>query len=167
MKVESFKIKGWKEGVIGVLIEENDDWVLIGDISSDYHVDGFALLRKSKIKKRETKAWEEQVALVLSLQKYEPSLRKGFKFGTVKSMLTWIEKSYGLFAFQDKLEESMEVGTMEDLKGNVLGLNFLMTDGRYDEDFIYDYKVKQIRKISFDSQYLNALGLLHEHHSNG
>jgi len=165
MKVESYKIKGWEEGVIGVLIKENEEWVLIGDISSDYHVDGYALLRKSKIKKRSTKDWENQVALVLSLQKYEPSLRKGFKFGSLESMLKWIQKEYGIFAFQDKIEESMEVGTMEDITDKVLGLNFLMTDGRYDDDYIYDYKVNQIRKVSFGTHYLNALDLLQAHHA--
>jgi len=138
---------------------------LIGEISSDYHVDGFALLRKSKIKKRSTKSWERQVALVLELQKYSPSLRRGFKFGSLATMLRWIQKEYGLFAFQDKIEESMEVGTMEDIKGNTLGLNFIMTDGRFDDEFIYDYKVDQIRKISFGTHYLDALDLLHEHHS--
>ena len=163
MKVETYTIKGWDDPIMGVVIDENDDWILISEVATDYHVDGFALLKKSYIKKRRTKKWEKQVALVLELQKFEPKMKKGFSFGTLESMLKWIESKYTIFAFQDQIEDSLEIGVVEDLSGNTLGLNFLKADGEFEPDYIYDYKVKKIRKITFDTYYLNALKILSKH----
>jgi|TARA_B110000908_G_C10074381_1_gene366583 hypothetical protein len=51
MKIESYKIKGWKETETGIVISENEDWLLVNHIV-DYVLDGFKLYRKSYIKKR-------------------------------------------------------------------------------------------------------------------
>lgn len=162
MLVETYKIKSWKEELMGVVIKENDDWILIQEIEGDYQVDGYALLKKEFVKKRRSKKWEAQVALVLQLQKHKPALR-GFRFGTVPTMLRWIEKRFEIFAFQDKVEESIEIGKVEDIKDNVLGMHFLKANGKYESEFIYDYKLSQLRKISFDTHYLRSLKLLNGH----
>jgi len=160
MKVETYTIKGWEDPIMGVVINENDDWILVSEVATDYHVDGFALLKKSYIKKRRTKKWEKQVAQVLTLQKFKPKSTRGFKFGTVAEMLAWIEKKYEIFAFQDQMENSLEIGVIEDITEKKLGLHFLKANGEYEPDYVYDYKVSKIRKISFDTYYLNALKVL-------
>ena len=124
MLVETYKIKSWKEELMGVVIKENVDWILIQEIEGDYQVDGYTLLKKEFVKKRRSKKWEAQVALVLQLQKHKPALR-GFRFGAVPTMLRWIEKRFEIFAFQDKVEESIEIGKVEDIKDNVLGLSLI------------------------------------------
>ena len=163
MLVESYTIKGWNDPIMGVLLDENDDWLLISEVATDYNIDGFALVNKSFVKKRKTKKWEKQVSLVLELQKYKPKSTRGFKFGTVESMLQWIEKKYEIFAFQDQMEESLEIGSVEDISGNKLGLNFLKANGEFEAEYVYDYKISKIRKITFDTYYLNALKLLSKH----
>ncbi len=163
MLVETYKIKSWDEELMGVVIKENDDWILIQEIEGDYQVDGYTLLKKEFVKKRRSKKWEKQVALVLELNKHKPALT-GFRFGKVESMLKWIEKRHDIFAFQDKVEESIEIGKVEDIKENVLGLHFLKANGKYESEYIYDYKLNQIRKISFDTHYLRSLKLLNAHH---
>ena len=162
MQVETYKIKTWNDTITGLLIKENDDWILIKEVEGDYHVDGFTLLRKEYVKKRKTKKWEKQVAIVLGLQKVSKTLR-GFKFGDLPTMMAWIEKKYGLFAFQDNVEESIEIGRVEDIKDGTLGLNFLKADGTFVADYVYDYKLNKIRKVSFATHYLNSLLLLNKH----
>jgi len=163
VQVETYKIKSWKDRMMGVVIKENDDWILLQEIEGDYQVDGYCLLRKKFVQKRRAKKWEEQVALVLKLQKHKPSLT-GFRFGTLPAMLRWIEKRYDIFAFQDKVEQSIEIGKVEDINDKTLGLNFLKADGMYESEYVYDYKIKDIRKISFDTHYLKSLKLLNGHH---
>ncbi len=42
MKIESYKIKGWRETETGIVISENEDWILVNHIV-DYVLDGFKL----------------------------------------------------------------------------------------------------------------------------
>lgn len=163
MKVETYKIKGWKDQMMGVIIKESKEWLLVQEIEGDYHVDGYTLLRKSFIKKRRCKQWEKQVALVLDLHKHKPEL-KGFRFAKLPTMLKWIEKHHGIFSFQDKVEESIEIGKVEDVVDNVLGLNFLLANGQFVDKHVYEYNMDKIRKVSFDTHYLNSLKLLNAHH---
>ena len=50
MKVETYKIKGWREKETGLLIAENEEWVLVKHIPVDYMVDGYKLYQKKFIK---------------------------------------------------------------------------------------------------------------------
>ena len=52
LKVESYKIKGWKAIPRGLLIAENEKWILVKNIPVDYVVDGYKLYQKRYITKR-------------------------------------------------------------------------------------------------------------------
>ncbi len=162
MKVEAYQIKGWNTDVAGVVMSENDDWILINEIPVDYQVDGFTLINKAFVKKRYTKKFEKRIAKVLSLKKYKAPKVKGFKFGKIADMLLWIENKYGFFQFQDDLEESLEIGVIDIIKKNNLSLLFLKQNGKFDWKYVYEYKLDKIRKITFDSNYLQSLKLLAE-----
>lgn len=165
IKVEAYKIKGWKETVLGVLLEENDQWILINEISMDYQLDGFAILSKKFVKKRSTKKWEKQIAQVLELKKYKPQLDASFKFGSFEQMAGWIEEKFVLLQFQDDIEASLEIGKIDTIEDNILHLLFLKADGKFKQKYTYEYKVNSIRKINFNTDYLNSLLLLAKHNS--
>ena len=40
MKIEAFKIKGWSVKETGLVVAENEDWLLVKHIPIDYVVDG-------------------------------------------------------------------------------------------------------------------------------
>ena len=46
MKVESFKIIDWEDSEQGLLITENENWILVKHIPVDYVVDGYKLYKK-------------------------------------------------------------------------------------------------------------------------
>ena len=93
MKVETYKIKGWKEKVRGLLISENEDWILVKHIPFDYMTDGFKLYSKKYITKRESKSKEQKIAKVLSLKNVSQIKPKKFKFGSTIDVLTWLSGS--------------------------------------------------------------------------
>lgn len=64
MKVETYKIAGWKEKETGLLISENEDWILVKHIPVDYVIDGFKLYRKKAVKKRKSKTKEGKISRV-------------------------------------------------------------------------------------------------------
>ena len=52
MKVEKYKIKDWDDSESGLLVSENDDWILVKHIPVDYVIDGYRLYKKEFIENR-------------------------------------------------------------------------------------------------------------------
>ncbi len=162
LKIETFAIKDWNDPVSGVILEENKDWILLNEIPTDYEVDGFAILNKKFITERISKKFEKKNALVLSLKKYSKPKVK-IKLSSLKSILKAIEKKYEIFQFQDQLENSVEIGVLDEIENDALHLIYLKANGKFDKKYTYEYDVNDIRKINFDTNYLNSLKLLVKH----
>jgi len=160
MKVESYIIKDWKNGISGVPVLENKNWLLIHEIATDYQLDGYALLRKSSIIGRSSGKWEKKVKRVLKLRNFKPTKPKKFKLTDLPSMLDQIVLKYGLFSFQDKMEKSIQVGLIDHFSKKYLYLSFIDANGILDQEYLSQYKLKSIRKVSFNTDYINAVKLL-------
>ncbi len=162
LQVETYKIKGWKETVTGLVISENKDWILVKNIPSDYRLDGYTLYRKEYVKKRLTKTSEQQVERVLGLRNTKIIAPKKFKFDSTANLLKWVEKKYGLFEFQDYDEDVLFYGKINDINKGKLTIDMIKSDGSIDEKFDAKFSLKKIRAISFDTDYFNAIVLMTE-----
>jgi len=160
MKVESYKIKGWKEGETGVLISENKKWILVSHIPNDYNLDGFKLYRKKFIKERISGASEKQIERVLKLKKKKIPKLKGFFFNKASEVLKWSEKQYGLFEFQDKDETELFYGKLNLVKKNVLIIDMIKTNGQIEHNYDFEFSLNKIRSITFETDYFNSIRLL-------
>lgn len=160
MKVETFKIKSWKEEETGLVVAENDDWILVKYIPTDYAVDGYKLYRKKFVKKRVSNEIEAQIARVLKLKKVNTDLPDGFEFTNVIDTLKWVETRYGLFEFQEKKEIELFYGKINQHQKNIFVIDMIMEDGKIERDFDYDFSTKSIRAISFESDYFESIRLL-------
>ncbi len=160
MKVESYKIKGWKEEETGILVAENKDWVLTKHIPVDYVVDGYKLYQKKHLKKRTTKAEEKQLAKVLKLKKIKLDIPKQLPFERVIDVLKWSEKKYGLFEFQDADQSLLFYGNLREKSKKHFMINMIDPDGRIEKDFEFQFNYKDIRSITFGSNYFNTIRLL-------
>ena len=163
MKVETYIIKGWKNDISGVTIDENKEWVLLHELSSDYHLDGYTLLRKDFILGRASGKWEKQVKLVQKLRKYSGKKPKGFKFADMETMLDKIVVKSGLFSFQDDVENALQIGLIERFSKKNIFIRFIKANGKIDKKYLSKYKMSEIRKISFETDYLEGLKLLFTH----
>lgn len=160
MKVESYKIKGWKEKETGVLISENDDWILVNHIPVDYVIDGFKLYRKKFIKKRINGESEKKIERVLNLKNKKLPELKGFEFNNILETLKWSEKKYGLFEFQDKGETELFYGKINRTENDILIIDMINSNGQIEEDYDYDFSLKKIRSITFETDYFESIRLL-------
>lgn len=160
MKVESYKIKGWRDKETGLLIAENEDWILVKHIPVDYLVDGYKLFQKKFIKKRISGASEEQIAKVLELKKVKEILPKGFQFESAFDTLKWVEKTYGLFEFQDKEETDLFYGRLNQIENDYFIIDMVTADGIIEKEYEYDFSINKIRAITFESDYFNSIRLL-------
>ena len=162
MKVETYRVTGWEDVERGLIVAENDEWLLVKHIPIDYIVDGYKLYRKAFIASRESGNGEEKVARVLKLKGVEATAPKGFKLRSVKKMLTWSEKTYGIFEFQQKVEDELYYGKNATIEKKKLVMDIISPDGLIDDAYEYEFSLKKIRVVSFDSDYFHAIRLLME-----
>lgn len=107
MKVETYEIDGWENSETGLLVKENEDWILVRHIPVDYMIDGYRLYKKEFIEKRIRTKKEKQIERVLGLKQVEVKGPNNFGFGDTIGLLEWVEKKYELFEFQDDDETEL------------------------------------------------------------
>ncbi|WP_103071972.1 hypothetical protein [Aquimarina sediminis] len=159
MKVETYKITGWKEKETGVLIDENKDWVLVKHIPVDYAIDGFKLYRKTAIKKRKSKAKEERISRVLQLKNIKTDLPDSFTFKNTLELLIWSEQKYGLFEFQDN-EAEIFYGKLNKAADDIFNIDLVASDGSIEKEYHYDFLTDDVVAITFESDYFESMRLL-------
>ena len=160
MKVETYKIKGWKEKETGLLVSENEEWILVKHIPVDYVIDGFKLYRKKFIKSRKSKSKEQQIRQVLELKKVKSIEPESFKFSNAIEILNWSEEKYGLFEFQDNDETDLIYGKINRATKKNLIIDMIKADGRIEEEFDFVFSLNKIRTITFESDYFESIRLL-------
>jgi len=159
MKVETYKIFGWKEKETGLLIDENDDWILVKHIPVDYVIDGYKLYNKKYLKNRKSKAKEEKIARVLRLKNTPTNAPDTFRFGSILETLSWCEQKYGLFEFQDN-ETEIFYGTLELIEQDMFSIDMIKSNGKIEKEFDYEFSVDEISVITFESDYFESMCLL-------
>lgn len=161
MKIESFTIKDWDEVETGVLLEENEEWILIKSLPVDFQVDGCRLLKKEFITDREQAEDAEILSKVFELKKLNFSTPEGFKFGGVLQMLKNIEERYGCFEFQVDIEDELFYGVLGKYDLKSFYIDAIKSDGSIDLEFDTDFHINEVRIISFESDYFQAISLLY------
>jgi hypothetical protein len=161
--VEAFQMEGWKETLTGLVLAENDQWVLIGHIPADYAVDGYRLVNKKYIVTRINKGAEKRVELVMRLRDMKPDLPEGFSWGDSEHLLRWIESKYGLFQFQDQEEDDVIVGRIDEIDDGFLQIVFIDIEGKEDDEYDMEFPMSEILIIEFGTGYMDAVRLLWKH----
>ncbi|WP_147239393.1 hypothetical protein [Tenacibaculum sp. E3R01] len=160
MKVESYKIKGWKEKETGLFISENEDWILVNHIPNDYALDGFKLYRKKFVKKRVSESPEKQIEKVLRLKNIQIPELKNFTFNDVLETLKWSEKKYGQFEFQDKKEDELFYGKINRTDNDLLIIDMIKSNGQVELNYDFEFKLGKIRSITFETDYFESIRVL-------
>jgi hypothetical protein len=160
MNVESFEVEGWEELQTGVVLSENDQWLLVKHIPVDYVLDGYKLYNKNFIKRRIRDDKEVYIHRVFRLKRTIIDLPKDFEFFDTIGLLHWSQRKFGIFEFQDDEETALFYGRIKSIINNILIIDFIDKKGQVDEDFDYEFAIDEIRTISFDSDYFNAIRVL-------
>ncbi len=163
-KVKEFYFKDWDNPETGQVVSENNEWFLIRSIPVDYVIDGFKVFKKSHISDIISPEDSYQIEKVLKLRNVTPDILNDFSFGTTIELLSWIEKKYGIFEFTDLEEESIFIGKIKKYDDESLLIDFIDSDGKIDVNYDSEFKLDEIRILSFDSDYFNAIKLLWENY---
>jgi|JI81BgreenRNA_FD_contig_123_79890_length_2861_multi_4_in_0_out_2_2 hypothetical protein len=161
--VEQFFFEDWgSNSTWGVVLAESPNWVLIQALPLDYILDGFKVLNKNEIAKRERDTETYQLERVLRLKKYEPQIPKNFTFGTTQEIMKWVESNYEIVGFQDDVEGETFFGKIREIKleEDTFFISTIDPQGLFDSEFEYEFSFDSVRIISFDDDYFNAIKLL-------
>lgn len=164
MLIERFKIKGWKEKESGIVISENEDWILALHIPQDYQIDGYKLYPKKHLKSRKTHKQIDLLTTVFTKRAVDLSIPKDFEFGTTQQLITWIENSYSLIELQYKNQDDIFIGCIQKIDSETLFLEQVLADGSIDYEYNNEFKLSKIRALSFASNYFEALRILINEH---
>jgi len=160
MRVENYEIKDWEDSEQGLLITENEDWILVKHIPVDYVVDGYKLYKKEFVDKRLRTEKEEQIEKVLILKSIKTESPKNFKFADTTGLLVWVESVYGIFEFQDHDETELFYGKKNRIEENILKIDMIKSDGSVETNYDFEFDINDIRVITFETDYHLSIQLL-------
>ena len=162
INIRNYELRDWEELITGVVLKENENWVLIHEIPADYSLDGYLLINKQQITDHFKDEETDQKELVLSLKKYQELLPENFELASVESMLKQIESQYQLIGVQDE-EEILHIGTIQSIVANELRIHHIAADGIPDPSMVMPTFLTDIQTIGFGSDYLQSVSLLYKY----
>lgn len=160
MKVEKYKIRDWEDSESGLLITENEDWILVKHIPVDYLIDGYRLYKKEFVEERLRTENEHQIERVLKLKKISVESPINFKFSDTIGLLKWVESTYGIFEFQDQDETELFYGKINRIEDSMLIIDMIKSDGSVEKEYDYEFDIDNIRVINFETDYHLSIHLL-------
>lgn len=159
MDIYNYELKDWEDYVTGILLAENEEWVLLNEIPADYVSDGYCLVNKQQLvdhfKDDDTDLKEK----VLGLKGFQPQLPQGVSLANIDDMLRAIEQHYHIFGVQDE-EESIQIGTIQSIVANELRLNYINSYGEMDDATSPPIFKTDIQTVTFGTDYLYSIYLL-------
>lgn len=159
MKVEKLKVADWEDEATGLLVAENEEWLLVKHVV-DYVIDGYKLYRKAFIEERTRTGKEAFVERVLLLKKVQEDKPAGFEFNGVAATLKWCEQKYGLFEFQDFDQTQLFYGRINHITEGILIIDMIKANGEEEKAYDYDFELDEIRVITFETDYFESMRLL-------
>lgn len=160
MRVEEYRIKDWEDTERGLLIDENDNWILVKHIPVDYLVDGYKIYKKEFLEERIRTTKEEEIEKVLRLKGIRQEAPVGFKFTNTIGLLDWVESKFGIFEFQDDDESELFYGKRNRINENTLIIDMINSDGSVALEYDYEFEINSIRVLTFETDYHQSIRLL-------
>lgn len=157
--VETYKIRGWQEDETGLLLFENDKWILVTHIPVDYQVDGFKIYHKKWIESRTSGEKEAHIERVLRLKGISLDVPE-INLGNTQEILTQLELKYGLFEFQDGDGEELFFGKLNKVNGDAFTINMIGSKGEISINYDFEFSFDEVRSITFETDYFQSIRLL-------
>lgn len=149
----------------GFIVDYNDDWTLMKANPCDFCIDGYVILRHKNIegsKRDEGVRFREKV---IKLKGDHIPVVKKFPLTDLQTILSYLTKKYGLFAFYLKSENACYVGKLRSFEKNKLTIDYMTPKGIWAKQM--QFRPGDIRTIDFDTDYLNSLKLVSEEKNGG
>jgi hypothetical protein len=155
-KLVSVKFTDRKEPLFGFVLDYTDDWTIMRKNVVDYVLDGYVIFAHKKIKGWRRSAEEKFKEQVILLKGYKPE--KGIPISNLQVILHALSRKHEVFQFSTKEESVCYLGRLISVDEKVLVIDYLDPKGKFTGE--RTFKVKDIRTIEFDTDYINSLKLV-------
>jgi len=145
---------------MGIVLDENDKWLLVKCVSEDYYTDGFCVYNKNFVLNRVNGSHERFYERVLKLKNEPLDIPSDFEFTDTIGLLKWCQNKFGLFEIQDEDETALSIGRINSVFDTTLIIDFISSKGEVEVAHEYEFDLEEIRAVSFSSHYFNAIRLL-------
>lgn len=154
-KFVSFKYRDRKDIISGYLIDYNNDWTLIKYNPVDYLIDGYLILKTDKILKYKRDDYEKFREKVLKAKNLIPTDKDIFPIADLAESLQLISDRFGAFKIEKKDDTICFIGRFVKMTKENLVIQEMDAKAKWVETD--KHKLKSIRTIEFDSDYVNSL----------
>lgn len=154
-KFVSFKYRDRKDIISGYLIDYNSDWTLIKYNPVDYVIDGYLILKTEKILKYKRDDYEKFREKVLKAKNLIPTDNDIFSITDLAESLKLISDRFGAFKIEKKDDTVCFIGRFVKMTKENLVIQEIDTKAKWVETD--KHKLKSIRTIEFDTDYINSL----------
>lgn len=154
----SFKVKSWDERILGILINESTDWILIKPIIDDFILDGLILLHKKFVISQRRKKYEVYVENVLkACNHFNINIDVDLKESLIRDPLFYLFEKKILFQITNINQHRFAVGYVDKSpENNHIYLKGIHPDGTWIKNLV-QYKINSIRSIGINNIYLKSL----------
>lgn len=157
-KMISVKMASWKDALYGYVVDYNDDWMLLKQNSHDYVMDGYAIISVKHIKGFRRDIDEKFREKIINLKKQGPTGKEKIPLDDLATILNFLTKKFGVFEFYTKSEDVCYLGAAKSVGPRELELDYLDPAAKWAG--IRKFKTADIRKIEFQTDYINSLKLV-------
>lgn len=154
-KFVSFKYRDRKDVISGILIDFNSNLTLIKQNPVDYVIDGYMLLKTNKILKYKRDDSEEFTEKVLLVKGLMPANEAFMPLTDLREALRLISDEFGAILIKNKDDSVCYIGKLIRTTSEFVEIHEI------DPKAIWvgngKFKLKSIRTIEFDTDYINSL----------
>lgn len=146
------------EPVDGIILDYKDDWMLLQSNAIDYVLDGYIIVNRKAmngLSRGDDEKWAEKV-----IKKKYRRLRKApiVPLDNMEVILKSLTKKYGVFTIYTKEKNICWLGRLISIDSKTVVIDFLTTRAKWHGP--QSFKRSEIRKIGFDTDYINSLKLM-------
>jgi hypothetical protein len=139
----------------GILLDYNDDWILVKSNPVDYVLDGYFVIGNKNLKTIEygdNEKWKEKV---IKLKGIGTPNKARIPLDNFDRIIKTLTKKYKVFTIYKKENDVCWLGRLKSIDDTVLTIDDLNPKGKWDGQ--KKFKIKDIRVIEFDTDYINSL----------
>ena len=155
-KFRSFRFKGRKENVSGVVLDYNDNWTLLKKCDA-YNLDGFIIFKNERAEDVYGD-YEKRASKILKLKGYNYKEEPQIPIDNLANIFKFISDKYKLIQLDVAKGDAFDVVSYRGEENSLYLFAELTTNAKW--RYKLELPEKECRYISFDNDYLNSLLLI-------
>ena len=153
--VYTFKLRGRKELITGIVVDYSQEWIMIKYIPVDYVIDGYRIIKKKYISTFWRKDDEEFKEVVIKAKKIDFSNHKIIPIENTNEMFNFFLKNNIVIQFDLNDESIAYIGLLTKILSKSFYIKNLSPKGIWIDE--QSFKIESIRTIQIDNDYIISL----------